>query len=243
MPRTTCGVAGNGDTDHIVLKLRPDGTRLLTIGRLNENGGSNDTERLGRPADIAVDVDAREVYVADGYLNRRVIVFNLDTGAYKRHWGAYGNMPSDDALPAYEPGGEPFRDFSGPVHGIELTSDGRVYVADRTSNRIQVFERDGTFLSEHIIAPWTLDQGGVWDIERAAFADEAWLFVADGHNKKIWILERETMEVVGSIGRGGRQAGQFEWVHNIASDSEGNLYTSEVNTGKRVQKFRRIVTE
>lgn len=236
-------LAGNGESDHIVLKMSRDGERLLTIGRLGENGGSNDTERLGRPADVYVDVDAREVFVADGYLNRRVVVFNMDTGAYKRHWGAYGNVPSDDPLPAYEPGGEPLADFSGPVHGIELTSDGLVYVADRTSNRIQVFERDGTFVSEHLVAPWTLDQGAAWDIERAGFADEAWLFVSDGHNKRIWILDRETMEVVDSFGRGGRNAGQFEWVHNIASDSGGNLYTSEVNTGKRVQKFRRIVAE
>ena len=234
-------LAGNGDSDHIVLKMSRDGTRQLTIGRVGENGGSNDTERLGRPADVFVDTQAREVFVADGYLNRRVVVFNMDTGAYKRHWGAYGNEPSDDPLPAYEPGGEPFADFSGPVHGIELTSDGLVYVADRTSNRIQVFEQDGTFVSEHLVASWTLDQGATWDIERAAFADEAWLFVSDGHNKRVWILDRESMEVVDSFGRGGRQAGQFEWVHNIAADSEGNLYTSEVNTGKRVQKFRRIV--
>lgn len=236
-------LAGNGDADHIVLKMSRDGTRQLTIGRVGENGGSNDTERLGRPADVFVDTQAREVFVADGYLNRRVVVFNMDTGAYKRHWGAYGNAPSDDPLPAYEPGGEPFADFSGPVHGIELTSDGLVYVADRTSNRIQVFEQDGTFVSEHIIAPWTLDQGAAWDIERAAFADEAWLFVSDGHNKRVWILDRESMEVVDSFGRGGRQAGQFEWVHNIAADSSGNLYTSEVNTGKRVQRFRRVVAE
>ncbi len=236
-------LAGNGDADHIVLKMSRDGTRQLTIGRVGENGGSNDTERLGRPADVFVDTQAREVFVADGYLNRRVVVFNMDTGAYKRHWGAYGNEPSDDPLPAYEPGGEPFADFSGPVHGIELTSDGLVYVADRTSNRIQVFEQDGTFVSEHIIAPWTLDQGAAWDIERAAFADEAWLFVSDGHNKRVWILDRESMEVVDSFGRGGRQAGQFEWVHNIAADSSGNLYTSEVNTGKRVQRFRRVVAE
>lgn len=236
-------LAGNGESDHIVLKMSRDGTRQLTIGRVGENGGSNDTERLGRPADVFVDTEAREVFVADGYLNRRVVVFNMDTGAYKRHWGAYGNEPSDDPLPAYEPGGEPLADFSGPVHGIELTSDGLVYVADRTSNRIQVFEQDGTFVSEHIIAPWTLDQGATWDIERAAFADEAWLFVSDGHNKRVWILDRESMEVVDSFGRGGRQAGQFEWVHNIAADSSGNLYTSEVNTGKRVQRFRRVVAE
>ena len=233
-------LGGNGENDHIVLKMSKEGTHLLTIGRLNETGGSNDTERLGRPADIFVDVNAREVFIADGYTNRRVIVFNMETGAYMRHWGAYGTMPSDDELPAYEPDAQPAVDFSGPVHAIELTSDGLVYVADRSSNRIQVFQHDGTFVLETIIGAWTLDQGSVWDIERSAFAGDRWLFVADGHNKKIWILERNNLDVVGTFGRGGRQAGQFEWVHNIAADSQGNLYTSEVNTGKRVQKFRRL---
>lgn len=233
-------IAGNGDNDHIVVKMDRDGKQLLTIGRLHETGGSNDTERLGRPADIFVDVAAREVFVADGYRNRRVIVFDMDSGAYKRHWGAYGNRPGDAELPAYEPGTVPFRDFSGPVHALELTADGLLYVADRSSNRIQVFHRDGRFVREAVLAPWTLDQGAVWDIESAAFAQNRWLFVADGHNKKIWIVERDSLKIAGSFGRGGRQAGQFEWVHNIVADSRGNLYTAEVNTGKRVQKFRRL---
>lgn len=233
-------LAGNSETDHVVMKRNRQGESLLTIGRWRETGGSNDVERLGRPADIAVDVGAREVYVADGYLNRRVIVFDADTGAYKRHWGAYGNMPGDSDLPAYEPGSEPTRDFRGPVHAVRLASDGLVYVADRTGDRIQVFRHDGTFVKEALVAPWTRDQGSVWDIELSPFDDERWLFVADGHNKKVWILERDTLEAAGSFGRGGRQAGQFEWVHNIAADSSGNLYTTEVNTGKRVQRFLRV---
>ncbi len=236
-------LAGNGESDHIVLKMRSDGTRLLTIGRLEQTGGSNDTERLGRPADIAVDVDAREVFVADGYGNRRIIVFNMDNGAYKRHWGAYGEVPDDEPLPEYEPGAEPARNFSGPVHSVALSGDGLVYVADRTGDRIQAFRYDGTYVAESIIASWTLDQGSVWDIVPSADSDQRWLFVADGHNKKIWIVDRASLEVASSFGRGGRQAGQFEWVHNIAIDSQGNLYTSEVNTGKRVQKFRRVNSE
>lgn len=236
-------LAGNGADDHIVLKMRPDGTRLLTIGRVGETGGSNDSERLGRPADIAVNTGTREVFVADGYGNRRVIVFNMDNGAYKRHWGAYGNVPSDDALPAYRPGAEPARDFLGPVHSVIVSGDGRLYVADRSANRIQVFEPDGKFVAEAVLAAWTLDQGSAWDIAGSAFAGDRWLFVADGHNKKVWILDRESLETLGSFGRGGRQAGQFEWVHNIAVDSRGNLYTAEVNTGKRVQKFYAVATE
>jgi DNA-binding beta-propeller fold protein YncE len=228
-------LAGNGENDHIVMKYTKGGMRLMTIGRTGETGGSNDHERLGRPADIAVDTAAREVFVADGYLNRRVVVFDADTGIYKRHWGAYGNRPDDSALAAYSPGAEPAKDFTGPVHSVRLASGGLVYVADRTSNRVQVFRRDGTFVKEGVLAAWTLDQGAAWDLELSP--DERWLFVADGHNKKVWILDRETLEVASSFGRGGRQAGQFEWVHNLAADSRGNLYTSEVNTGKRVQRF------
>jgi hypothetical protein len=230
-------LAGNGDNDHVVLKFTRDGKHLMTIGIPGESGGSNDTERLGRPADIGVDTGAREVFVADGYGNRRVIVFDADTGRYKRHWGAYGRRPNDDPLPAYVAGSEPTPNFRGPVHSVALATDGLVYVADRESNRIQVFNRAGTYISEALIAPATLGQGSAWDLGLSD--DERWLFLADGHNKKVWIIERASLEVAGSFGRGGRQAGQFEWVHNLAVDSQDNVYTSEVNTGKRVQKFRR----
>jgi hypothetical protein len=228
-------LAGNSETDHIVMKYSMAGMRLMTIGKLHETGGSNDTERLGRPADIAVDTAAHEVYVADGYLNRRVVVFDSLTGAYKRHWGAYGNKPDDSPQPAYDPKAEPAKTFTGPVHSVVLARDGLVYVADRTANRVQVFHHDGSFVKEKNIAPWTLDQGAAWDL--ALSPDERWLFVADGHNKKVWILNRDTLETAGSFGPGGRQAGEFEWVHNLATDSHGNVYTSEVNTGKRVQRF------
>jgi DNA-binding beta-propeller fold protein YncE len=233
-------LAGNGENDHRVFKFTRDGRHLMTIGRAGETAGSNDPDRLGRPADVYVDAEAGEVYVADGYLNRRVVVFDAASGEYKRHWGAYGEMPNDAELPAYTPGSAPIRQYRGPVHSVVLSADGRVYVADRDADRVQVFERDGTYVDEIVIAPDTFDQGSVWDLAIAPMADERWLFVADGHNRKVWIVDRPALEVVGSFGRGGRQAGQFEWVHNIASDSRGNLYTSEVNTGKRVQKFRRV---
>jgi len=234
------GNGENGPTDHIVTKFSPGGELLLTIGRPGETGGSNDTARLGRPADIAVDTAAREVYIADGYLNRRVIVFDSDTGAYKRHWGAYGAQPDDAPLPPYEPGSAPARQFRGPVHSVELSADGLVYVADRTSNRIQVFNRDGSFVKESLIAPATLENGAVWDLVLSGDPAQRWLYLADGQNMRIWILDRATLEVAGTFGRGGRQAGQFDWVHNIAVDSAGNLYTAEVNNGRRVQKFSLI---
>lgn len=230
-------LAGNGENDHVVLKYSSAGDHLLTIGRVGETGGSNDTARLGRPADIAVDIAAGEVYIADGYLNRRVVVFDSETGAYKRHWGAFGNRP-DDSVPApYEPGGAAAQQFRGPVHSIELSADGLVYVADRSSDRIQVFNKDGSFVKEATIAPATLDMGSAWDMALSKDSGQRWLFMADGQNMKVWVIDRETMTDVSAFGRGGRQAGQFNWVHNIATDAQGNVYTAEVNNGRRVQKF------
>ncbi len=222
---------------HIVVKYNAQGRHLLTVGIPGETAGSNDTARLGRPADMAVDINAREVFIADGYGNRRVVVFNSDTGDYKRHWGAYGNTPDDMLLPGYSALDAPAQQFLGPVHAVVIGPDERLYVADRTANRIQVFEKDGTFIKEALLAPMTLGNGAVWDIAISPLDNFRWLFVADGTNRKIWRLERETLEVQDSFGQGGRQSGQFDWVHNIAVDSQGNLYTSEVNNGRRIQKF------
>lgn len=235
-------IGGNQDAGgmHIVVKYTRDGAHVLTIGIPGETGGSNDPERLGRPADIAVDTAADEVYIADGYLNRRVVVYDSNTGAYKRHWGAYGNVPSDAALlPAYSaaPDFSLPAQFMGPVHAVVLGPEGLVYVADRTANRIQVFEKDGTFVKERQVAPQTLANGSAWDIAISPLDNYRWLFVADGANRRIWRLDRDTLTPSGSFGQGGRQAGQFDWVHNIAVDSAGNIYTAEVNNGRRIQKF------
>ena len=234
-------IGGNQDVggQHIVIKFTPDGRHVLTLGVPGETAGSNDTARLGRPADIAVDTAAQEVYIADGYLNRRVIVFDSVTGQFKRHWGAYGNTPNDLPLPLYsnEEAYSLPEQFLGPVHAVVLGPDELVYVADRTGNRIQVFQKDGSFVREKQIAPLTLANGSAWDIAISPLDDYRWLFVVDGANRRIWRLERSTLEIMGNFGQGGRQSGQFDWVHNIAVDSEGNLFTSEVNNGRRIQKF------
>jgi hypothetical protein len=232
-------LAGNAESDQRLYKFSADGRHLLTIGDAAGSGDSNDPQRMGRPADLLVDTQADEVFVADGYRNRRIIVFDSQTGAYKRHWGAYGTRPDDAPLPAYSPGMAPAGQFMGPVHAVVSDAEQRLYVADRTANRIQVFARDGRFLYETVLAPWTLGNGSIWDLAISPYDDGHWLFVADGQNMKVWILERETFAVAGSIGRGGRQAGQFDWLHNIALDSQGNLYTAEVNNGRRIQKFVR----
>jgi DNA-binding beta-propeller fold protein YncE len=223
-------IAGNGENDHQVLKFSQDGTFLLQIGQARMTGGSNDTELLGNPADTEVDPEANEVYVADGYLNKRVIVFDADTGEYRRHWGAYGERPDDDPNATDQ--------FGNPVHCVRITNDGLVYVCDRANNRVQVFEKDGTFVREFEIEPDTLGNGSTWDVDVSPGRRQRYLYNADGENNYIWILERASEEILSTFGRNGRQAGQFHWVHNLVVDSKGNIYTAEVDTGKRVQKFR-----
>ena len=241
-------IASNGGSDHVVLKFTPDGRLLLRLGRPGETGGSNDTTRLGQPTALDVDAQANEVYVADGYRNRRVIVFDATTGAYKRHWGAYGRRPVDgDTAASPVPGTSSIwpisYDTTGPrpqfttVHAVRLSRDGLVYVADRINNRIQVFRRNGQFVREGFLARATRAMGSVWDLALSRDTAETFLYVPDGTNQRVWVLRRSDLTLVGSFGRGGRQAGQFGWVHNVAIDSRGNLYTSEVDIYKRVQKF------
>ncbi len=230
-------VGGNNAEDQVVLKYSANGKLLLQIGEWGITRGSNDSLHLGRPADMAVDLPANEVYVADGYGNRRVIVFDAMTGAYKRHWGAYGSVPVDGALAPYDPSAPVSKSFANPVHSVVLSNNGLLYVADRTNNRIQVFQKNGTFEMEGIVASQTRSMGAAWDLTLSGDAGQKYVYLADGVNKKVWILTRSDLRVVGSFGRGGRQAGQFGWVHNIAMDSKGNLFTAEVETGKRIQKF------
>ena len=236
-------IGGNGPSDAHVLKFTADGEFLLQIGRSGRSGGSNDTGNLGRPASIEVDPGAGEVYIADGYGNRRVVVFDATTGAYKRHWGAYGERPDDAALPPYKPGIEPSRHFRSPVHDVRISPDGLVYVADRTNNRLQVFQKDGRFVREAFVRPETLGSGSVSAIALSTEPAAPWLFVGDGTNNVIWILDRASLGVVDHFGRLGRNAGQFYRLHNLDIDSRGNLYTTEVNAGQRVQKFARLAAK
>ena len=233
-------IAGNGGRDQVVLKLSNSGEILLKIGEWGVTKGSNDTKHLGGPTDMAVDTEANEVYISDGYGNRRIIVFDSETGEYKRHWGAYGEVPDDSELPDYHPEDKPLKSFRNPVHGVRISNDDLVYVADRTNNRIQVFKKDGTFVSEAFVARKTLMAGSVWDIELSPDPEQTYLYIADGMNRKVWVLKRKTLEITGSFGQGGRMAGQFGWAHNVAMDSKGNLFVTEVSPGQRIQKFKPV---
>jgi len=233
-------IAANDATDAQVLKFTPDGKFLMQIGKAGSTGGSNSTTQLGRPAHMFIDEGANEIYVADGYGNRRVVVFDSKTGAYKRHWGAYGNKPDDGKQAAYDPKAAPRQQFSSPVHCVRISHDGLVYVCDRANDRIQVFRKNGTFVKEFRVEPETLQNGSVWDLVLSEDSAQKYIFMADGANGKIVTLLRDDGGVVTSWGRSGRMAGQFKWVHNIAIDSRGNLYTAEVGFGRRAQKFNRV---
>ena len=230
-------IAGNGPDDHQVLKFSGDGTFLMQIGQAGRTEGSNNTEFLGRPADMEVDPETNELYIADGYLNKRVIVFNAETGEYLRHWGAYGHEPSDDDTGGFVPGSEPIQQFRNPVHAVRIARDGMVYVADRVNNRIQVFQKDGTYVSEMIVEGNSLGNGSTWDLELSPDEGQVDLYNADGQNQRIHIINRAAMEIEAYFGRRGRYSGQFHWVHNLVVDSMGNFYTAEVNQGRRAQKF------
>ncbi len=242
-------IGGNGGPDAHILKFARNGTFLLQIGRSGARrggddygrpvfrGGSNDPENFGRVAKIAIDAEANEAYLADGYLNKRIVVIDMDTGEFKRYWGAYGNEPKDGPLGRYSPDDPPAQQFRGPVHCAQPSNDGLLYVCDRAADRIQVFRKDGTFVNEVFIAPQTLAQGSTWDIAFSKDPEQKYIYLADGQNMKVYIIERETMEILTSFGDGGRQPGQFFAVHSIATDSKGNIYTTETYEGKRVQKF------
>jgi DNA-binding beta-propeller fold protein YncE len=221
----------------MLLKFTQTGRFLMQIGKPNASKGSNDTDNLRLPAKSLVDPKTNELYVADGYGNRRVIVYDADTGKYKRHWGAYGNKPDDTDLGPYKPSDPPAKQFRTPVHGVALSNDGLLYVCDRTNDRIQVFKTDGTYINETFIARETLGDGSTFDVALSRDPQQKYLYVADGSNMKIHVLQRDTLEVLTTFGDGGRQPGAFYAVHSIATDSKGNIYTTETYRGQRVQKF------
>ena len=235
-------LSGNAQADNHILKFSPEGKFLLQIGHAGKNQGSNDTANLGGPAGLFVYPKTNELFVADGYFNHRVIVFDATTGAYKRHWGAYGRRP-DDALklPSREEmarGAQP-EGFNNPVHAVVVANDDLVYVADRGNNRLQVFRLDGTFVREVFIARGTLQsEGAVHAFALSPDKAQKFLYVVDGSNKVVRVLERQTLTEVGKVGgHAGHNAREFFHIHGIAADSKGNLFLGEVNNGMRYYKY------
>jgi DNA-binding beta-propeller fold protein YncE len=196
---------------HRVMKFTREGKLVLTIGTMDKNAGSNDTTLLGGPAGIWVDPKTNEAFIADGY------------------------PPDDTQKPANDPK-TPNTQFS-TVHGIAGSRDGRIYVADRRGNRIQVFDQKGTYITEKIIAPETRASGSSFVIAFSPDANQQWLYLADGTNHKIWVLRRNDLEVVGTFGHGGRHVGQMLRPHGMSVDAKGNIYVGEASTGRRIQRF------
>jgi 6-phosphogluconolactonase (cycloisomerase 2 family) len=228
-------LTGNGDGDGQILKFSKDGKFLLQIGKGGVSPDSNNTEHLSRPAGITVYPKTNEVFVADGYGNRRVVVFDAATGAYKRHWGAYGNKPDDKGSKARQTTGPGPQQFNTP-HGIAVSNDGVVYVSDRANNRVQSFKLDGTFLKEGFIKRESKGTGTAFGVALSADPQQRFVYIADGSNERIAILDRTSLEEIGHIGGPGRKAGEFFHLHSLGVDPDGNLVTGE-SQGYRVQKF------
>ena len=248
-------IGGNGGPDSQILKFTKDGKFLMQVGKkgarrkagaaagANEGdvanfvGGSNDQQNFGRVAKIFVDAKENEAYVADGYLNKRVAVLDADTGKMKRWWGAYGNKPDDTPLPPYDPAAPPAQQFRNPVHCADMSADRFIYVCDRVGDRLQIFTPEGKFVKEAFYEKETKNAGSVWDIAFSKDSQQKYIFMADGVNEKVKIVDRQTLQELTTFGDGGRQPGSFYGVHSIATDSKGNIYTTETYEGKRIQKF------
>jgi DNA-binding beta-propeller fold protein YncE len=256
----------NARESNLTVKFSRDGKPLLVIGKFDQTGGSNDTALMGRPSEIWVDPADNEVFVADGYGNRRIIVFDGASGKYLRHWGAYGKRPEDplqSAQGAQSAEDAPPAQFRTP-HGIAGSRDGLIYLSDRANNRIQVFRQSGEFVREKILRPrcgaqekaaWTpkrpCGNEATFSVGFSPDAAQTYLYSADGGSHLITILRRSDLEIVGEFGGPGVGPGQLGRPHNLSVDPSGNIFVAEaagpevkhpatgatVPAGFRAQKF------
>ena len=217
--------------DDQLLKFTRDGKFVMQIGHSNQSKGNADTRNLHRPADVWVHPQTNELFVADGYGNHRVAVFDADSGAFKRLWGAFGNKPMDDdhcqvVTPAS------FSDPGPPqlsiVHAIRVAKDGTVYVADREYRRVQMFTKDGKFLKQLVrtSAPFARD------LALSPDANQQFLYVGGGNG--VFIVDRKTLEIMGNI----EPPGIIGAGHQIATDSKGNLYIAQTTAGMQKLTFK-----
>jgi DNA-binding beta-propeller fold protein YncE len=253
-------ISGNGNDDQ-VLKFTKAGKFVMQIGHGGNKKTNQDTNNFWEPADVFVYPKTNELFVADGYGNKRIIVFDADTGAYKRMWGAFGNIPMDDLAPIPAGSNRPVegKDLTripakelnsndpGPpqfnlVHGVKISNDGLVYVSDRGGRRVQVFTIDGKFVMQTFVDRWceAPQCGNGQTVASTAFSSDLaqrFLYVASRSPARIWVLDRKTLQPLDSFGRPGVAPGEFYVLHHMTADSKGNLYSSEVEDGRRIQKF------
>ena len=235
-------------SDDMLLKFTGKGKLIKQIGMRDQSKGNKDTTNLHQPADVQVVQKTNEAVVADGYGNRRIIVLDADTGAFKRMWGAFGNEPLDVApAPARGTGPAPApppRDLEGPgpqqwgiVHAVRIANDGLVYVADRGNSRVQVFTLDGKYQAQVFVNRKDKSAATACGLALSADPQQKYLYVSDFGNGHVWILDRKSLTVLGHFGEQGPEPGNFRNAHHMTTDSKGNLYTAEVNPGSRVQRF------
>ena len=231
-PRPTPGTPD----DDMMLKFTADGRFVMQIGEADASQGNGDTANLHQPGDQYVHEPDNELYVADGYGNRRVVVFDADTGEFKRMWGAFGRSPTDQAesgsASVSDPATAPAFNL---VHAVRVSNDGTVYVADRGNQRVQWFTKDGEYISQHVVE-------GEATPTPAGFAfspdpAQRFLFLMESANARVMIFERASMTLVGQFGERTAEPGGMDISHHIAVDSLGNLYTAEIVNNRRVQKF------
>jgi DNA-binding beta-propeller fold protein YncE len=228
-------LTGSGKDDAMILKFTIDGKFVKELGRRGPLTSSTDFSQFGQAAALALDPQANEIYVADGYGNHRVAVLDADTGVIKRIWGAYDKWPTDEKLAEYNPDSP---QFGNPVHCVVLAKNGLVYVCDRKNNRVQVFHKDGTFVRQYVFDPKTKGSGSAWGLAFSPLDKAQNYFVLiDGTNNELKTVRVSDGAVVGTFGQPGREVGEFHWVHAGTFDSHGNFYTGEVDTGKRLQKW------
>ena len=220
--------------DSFILKFTQDGKFLGEIGRANGSKGSLDTDNVRGVPEVRFIPGTRELVAADGYGNHRVSVWNRDTLKFVRMWGAYGKPPSDDVLLMYNPDSP---QFGNPVHCAVPTNDGLIYVCDRKNNRVQIFKYDGTYVKQFVLEPQSKGDGAPFEIAFSPDPGQKFMYIADGTNMKVHVFDRLALKELYSFGDGGRQPGEFYAVHNIATDSKGNIFTIETYHGQRVQKF------
>jgi Uncharacterized conserved protein len=231
-----------GHQDGVVQKYSHDGKLLLQIGERGVvdsvegslDGQPRNSSRTGffKPAGVVVDPGNGDVYVADGYGNRRVAVFDR-TGKFLRQWGRQATpQETRDGVPAA---------FAEVVHCIAMSAGGLLYVCDRQGDRIQVFDKTGGFQRNLWIRTGTAElpdeRGTVWAVDFSRDAAQRYLFVMNGRNEQVHVVDRDSGKILSSFGRPGHQLGNFTHGHALAVDSKGNLYVAETDTGRRIQKF------
>ncbi len=260
-------ISGSGQGDDQILKFTNDGDFLMQIGSAGQSRGNTDTENVNRAADLYVHASTNELFVADGYGNRRVIVFDAANGEFKRMWGAFGNAPSDPTEDEVVNESNP--EHFSLVHGVKVSNDGLVYVADRRGMRLQVFTVDGRFQEQILVGRTEPDPAVLTarademahgqpvadlitnvssarqSVSQTAFSsdpEQRYLFMADRSNQEVVVLERESLTRLSAFGQTGDRPGEFYILHDMVSDAAGNLYTAEVNVGARAQKFNYVGT-